>query len=430
MQEWNTKNWWQKAKISTICEEIVDCLNRTAPKVSYNTGYKMIRTSNIKDWYIDIEHVNYVTQETFNIWTRRSVPMKWDILLTREAPLWEIWLVRTTNNIFLWQRIVSYRVNPSIADNKFVYYSLLAPWLQAQIRSFWMGSTVEHMRVPDTKELILTLPPIWIQRKISAFLSNYDDLIENNNRRIQILEQTAQELYKEWFVNFRFPWYEAIKLIDSGSDFWEIPEGWKVEILWEKIKLIKGVSYKSSELSDDQGVDFINLKCFNRWGWFRIDGLKKYTWKFKESQNIKVWDIVMAVTDMTQNREVVARVALVPRTKEINQFTLSCDVIKIDPIGISKDYLYFVLRFSEFSGIYKARANWANVLHLRPDEIKDFTFLLPTPKILEKFIEIIANITQEIDVLNIKIDNLKKTRDLLLPKLISWEIDVSELEIN
>ena len=108
-------------------------------------------------------------------------------------------------------------------------------------------------------------------RKIVDIASSYDDLIENNRRRILLLEEAARLLYREWFVHFRFPGHEHVKIIDG------LPEGWSRYPVSDLADVFRGKSYRSSELVDSDGQPFINLKCVDRYGGFRISGLKRFT---------------------------------------------------------------------------------------------------------------------------------------------------------
>ena len=138
---------------------------------------------------IDLSNVKYVDRPTYERWTRRQVPRAGDIILTREAPLGEVGMLKTSDLVFLGQRLVSYRADLDKVDRRFLLYALQSDDVQAQIRAFGSGATVEHMRVPDAKKLMVRVPALATQRRIGSILSAYDDLIENNTRRIVILEE-------------------------------------------------------------------------------------------------------------------------------------------------------------------------------------------------------------------------------------------------
>ena len=272
-------------------------------------------------------------------------------------------------------------------------------------------------------------PPMDIQRKIAAILSAYDDLIENNTRRIKILEDMAQTLYREWFVHFRFPGHEKVPMVESPLGL--IPEGWEVKKLDEVAQLHRGRSYRSINLVEDgNGLPFLNLKNINREGGFRPDGLKWYDGKFKETQVASSNDIIMALTDVTQDRKVVARSARVPDLG-YEKYVFSMDLLKIEPSElIQMDFLYALLKYSSFAERLKEYANGTTVLHLSPNHVQSSELVLPSNILRQRYAEVAMSIRQQSDLLEKKNVNLRQTRDLLLPKLISGEIDVSELDID
>ena len=104
---------WNCVRIEDACESIIDCVNKTAPKVDEPTPYKMIRTTNIRNGYVNLESVYYVTEDVYRVWTRRQIPQRGDVILTREAPMGEIGMLLSDEKVFLGQRLVSYRVNSS-----------------------------------------------------------------------------------------------------------------------------------------------------------------------------------------------------------------------------------------------------------------------------------------------------------------------------
>jgi len=289
------------------------------------------------------------------------------------------------------------------------------------------GSIFGNATRTDLIDFELPWPRKLIRCKIASILSAYDDLIENNLKRIKILEVMAQNLYREWFVKFRFPGHENVRFVDSPLG--KIPEGWEVKELGEVVEIYRGRSYRTSDLSIEEGLPFINLKCVNRDGGFRKTGIRKYKGQYKESNLVHRGDIIVAITDMTQERRIVARAALVPALDK-DYGVYSMDLVRIEPKGSDmKFFLYSLLRYSSFSDQVKQYANGANVLHLQPDRIKDYVFCLPQEEISERFNDLAESLYYQIEILATKNTKLSKSRDLLLPKLISGEIDVSEIDI-
>lgn len=254
-----------------------------------------------------------------------------------------------------------------------------------------------------------------IQNKIADILSTYDDLIENNNRRIALLEKAAQELYKEWFVRFRFPGYENAEF-ENG-----FPKGWEYVQFDDILFFDRGISYSSEEIDCDDGLNLINLKNIDSFGGFRRDGTKKYNGKYKETQIVKKGDLVIGVTDMTQDRRTVGAAALIPTLEGLS--VISADLVKVVS-DIPNIYLYSLCRYGFYSKYFSQFANGANVLHLKPGALLSKKVLLPTKNLIDDFVEKASVIIELIDELNLANDNLTKQRDLLLPRLMNGKLEV------
>ena len=192
----------------------------------------------------------------------------------------------------------------------------------------------------------------------------------------------------------------------------------------------RGRSYKGTELADEGGRPFVNLKCIERDGGFRSSGLKRYTGLFKDTHTVRAGEMVMAITDMTQERRIVARVGRVSRL-DADFGVISMDLVRVDSrCNLYETYLYAMLRWSGFADEVKQHANGANVLHLLPDRIGDYRFVCPSSDIATRFGEIVLPMLALCDSFEQKNTTLRRTRDLLLPRLISGEVDVSELDIT
>ena len=253
------------------------------------------------------------------------------------------------------------------------------------------------------------------QKQIANILSTYDELIENNNKRIAILEQMAENLYKEWIVHFRFPNHETTEF-ENG-----LPKGWKYVKFDDILSFDRGISYSSEEIDCEDGLNLINLKNIDAFGGFRRDGTKKYNGKYKESQVVKKGDLVIGVTDMTQDRRTVGAAALIPTIKGTS--VISADLVKVVS-DIPNIYLYCLCRYGFYSKYFSQFANGANVLHLKPGALLNKKVLLPTKDLIEAFVENASAIIELIDELNLANDNLIKQRDLLLPRLMSGKLEM------
>ncbi len=321
--------------------------------------------------------------------------------------------------------VVGFVADSRRADTLFIKYYIDVMKLEMQGMSH--GTTQDNLSIEKLTSLEFKLPAPATQRRIASILSAYDDLIENNLRRIKVLEEMAQSLYKEWFVDFRFPGHEGVKMVDSPLGM--IPEGWETRRVGDLATISRGRSYSSENLVEAGGLPFVNLKCIDRDGGFRRGGLKWFSGPIKEQHVVRRGDIVMAVTDMTQERRIVARAARVPDVGEAGG-VMSMDLVKLMPCQVPGSYLYYLLRCSGFPDEVKNHATGVNVLHLNPDRIADFEVPIPSADLMEVFSAIADDALLQQETLETQSGCLQRTRDLLLPRLISGEIDVSDLDID
>lgn len=417
---------WEVIKLNDICDEIT--VGHVGPMINeyIEVGIPFLRSQNIHPYYLDLSSIKFISQN-FHEKLKKSALHPGDVVVVRTGYPGTSCIIPKTLPIANCADLVIIKPTARL-NGKYLTYIFNSTWGQNSVYGKLVGVAQQHFNVSAAKDMIINLPPIQIQKKIVSILSAYDDLIENNTRRIHFLEEMAQCIYNEWFIHFRFPGYENIKIVDSPMG--KLPEGWEIKHVGDISKIYRGKSYKSSELCEEGGLPFINLKCIDRGGGFRIDGIKRYNGQYKESQTVKTNDIIIAVTDMTQERRLVAHVARIPGVID-DKAVISMDLVKIEPIfNVKKEYFYGMFRFSDFSNHVKNFANGANVLHLNPEKIEDFEFILPPKDLRDKYSDIFCSILSLCDNLNLKNSILSDTRDLLLPKLISGEIDVSDLSID
>ncbi len=302
-----------------------------------------------------------------------------------------------------------YRTNPEVLDNRFLLYPFQEVFLQGQIRSLGSGATVEHMRVPDAEKLIVRLPPLPTQERIASILSAYDDLIENNTRRIKILEDMAQMLYREWFVNFRFPGHEKVRMVES--ELGPIPEGWQQTKLGDLCAEVRrGVH--PSEVDPDTpyiGLEHMPRKsiALNDWGRAGDVGSTKLHFKRGEILFCKIrpyfHKVGVAPVDGVASSDAIV---IVPKSERYFSVVVCC--------VSSED---FVLQATQTSqGTKMPRANW--------DVLTNYPLPTPDATLLEQFNGAIQPVVEMLQNLVFRNRNLRATRDLLLPKLISGEIPV------
>ena len=385
-------------KLKQLCSEIVDCVNKTAPTSDVPTPYKMLRTSDIREGKINLENLNCVTKEVYEKWTRRGKLQKGDVIFTREAPLGEVGLVREEKNYFLGQRLVLFRANDKICDGRFLMYSLLWHDNKQAIISKGVGSTVAHLRVPECENIEIKAPDLDIQHRIADILSAYDDLIENNQKQIKLLEEAAQRLYKEWFVDLHFPGHENTKIVDG------VPEGWKKERLVDIAEIQYGYAFDGTLFNADKnGTPIIRIRNIPQ-----AETMDYTTEHVSENYLVQNGEIIVGMDGefhinawAGNTAYLVQRVCCIrPKNTEIKGWLLQA--------------IYEPIKFFERTVV------GATVAHLGKKHL-DSIYLLTSPEGFYKPFMILFDKRLLLENQNRK---LREARDRLLPKLMSGEVEV------
>ena len=310
------------------------------------------------------------------------------------------------------QAVCAMVVDPIKADNKYLFYALLETREKLKVQA--QGAAQQNLNAGQIKAFKIPYPTLDIQKKIASILSTYDDLIENNNRRIAILEEMAQKLYREWFVKFRFPGHEEVKMVESELGL--IPEGWEVVTLSELYKTSSGgtPSRKKLEYYDEGTIPWVKTKELK--DSFVIDSEEKITELGLQGSSAKLfpkYSVLMAMYGAT-----IGQLGIISQEASSNQ--ACCAIISKDE-EFSPWYAYLYL-YSNRDHIIGQRMGAAQQ-NISQQIIKNLFILKPTFDTMKKFNQIVITpLFLQIENLQKKNLNLKKQRDLLLPKLISGKI--------
>ena len=209
---------------------------------------------------LDISTELFISENKFKEFKKKfGAPQPGDLLLTSVGTLGVPYVVKSGEVFYFKDGNLTWFRQFRNLDSHFLYYWILSPQGKAELKKCTIGSSQSAFTIVLLKDMEIELPPLPTQQKISSILAAYDDLIENNNRRIKILEEMAQAIYKEWFVNFRFPGYEKVKMVKSELGM--ISEGWEVKEMQEVANVIDCLhSKKPKEI--ENGNKFL-LQLFN-----------------------------------------------------------------------------------------------------------------------------------------------------------------------
>ena len=217
--------------LNEVCELIVDCPHTTAN--DEGKGFPLVRTPNIGKGRLVYDGMHRVCEDVYNKRNARAVPQENDLIFAREATAGNVALIPKGEKVCLGQRTVLIRPNQEKVSPAFLTYFLLAPKQQYNLLSTANGATVAHVNLPTIRNLKIDLPELSVQNLIASILSRYDSLIENYQKQIKLLEEAAQRLYKEWFVDLHFPGHENTKIVDG------VPEGWEKKKVGDMISKIQ-----------------------------------------------------------------------------------------------------------------------------------------------------------------------------------------------
>ena len=310
--------------------------------------------------------------------------------------------------------IIRARLNPDWAAPRFYYYFFRSSQGRTLVSSIATRTAVSGIRGSELALLKVPKPPLSTQCKIAAALSIYDDLIENNTRRIKIFEEMAGAIYREWFIEFRFPGHEGVPMVESELGL--IPQGWEVGKLGDTIENIKEKVKPGNHL---EPLPYVPIDCIPR----RSIGLVEH----KPSSEAKSSLIAFKKNDILFGamRSYFHKVIFAPFDGITRQ---TCFVLRSkDPNNYPFDlFTMFQDSTVEYSSNYSTGstipyATWDGVLARMP-------IVRPPDLLIKRFSDTVAPMLDSIRVLTMKNTNLRQTRDLLLPKLISGELDVSNLK--
>jgi len=311
----------------------------------------------------------------------------------------------------------------NISNISFLYY--LIKFSLKKINKNVHGAVFDTITKQTFDKIFINLPPLPEQKSIANILSSFDEKIELLREQNKTLETLAQTIFKEWFVNFNYPDATG-DMVDS--ELGEIPKGWCVYDLNELVDTVNGYSYKGKELVESSDEALVTLKSFNRNGGFQTRGFKPFVGIPKQQQEVKVGDLVVAHTDLTQDAEVLGNPAFIFENAGYSKMYITMDLVKVvsKNKNIDNALVYYIMKDRRFKGHCIGYSNGTTVLHLSKKSIPEYKIALPENLQLAKEFSNYANsLTNKISNNIYHIQTLTKTRDTLLPKLMSGEVRVN-----
>lgn len=391
--------------IRELCDIVVDCPHST-PKWT-TSGKIVIRNNNIKKGRIDFSSPSYTDDEYFNLRVKRAIPRSGDIIITREAPMGEVGMIPERIECCLGQRMVLLRTNPDICDNYYLLYSLQSKFVQHQISwSEGTGTTVSNLRIPHLEQLKIPYVPLKKQRLVASVLKSIEEKIILNEQINNNLEQQAMALFKSWFID-----YEPF-----GG---QLPTIWKSGVLGDFVEIKRGGSPRPIQnFLSDSGLHWLKISDATCISSPFINEIKEYIIEdgLKKTVFLKAGNLVLS-NSATPG---------LPKILDIDT-CIHDGWLYFPSSKFSNEYLY--LYFRHIRDNLVALGNGSVFTNLKTDILKNYPTNLPTGDVLSKFDEVIKPMFSMILSKTRESKRLMEIRDSLLPKLMSGELDVSDINL-
>jgi type I restriction enzyme S subunit len=314
--------------------------------------------------------------------------------------------------------IVGFIANPAMADTRFIKYCI--DTLKQGMQNASRGTTQDNLSVDKLLTFDFLVPPVTEQTRIASILSAYDDLIENNTRRIAILEEMARRIYEEWFVHFRFPGHEGVRMVEY--DLGLVPEGWtpcRLNRVCSRMNSGNTPSRSNPDYWDGGTVNWYKTK--ELWDGYLLGSEERISESAVVAKKTRIFDsgtILMAI----YGSPTVGRLGITTGRCACNQAALG---MLPDLNKITFWMLYYTLLALRVE--FNNKAQGAAQQNISKEKVAEMPFLLPAIEIQRRFDEVVGPMQSMLRNIQERNRNLRATRDLLLPKLISGELDVSRM---
>ncbi len=398
--------------VEQVTERLIDYRGKTPPKT--DAGVRLITAKVIKRGQIVLEPAEYIAVDFYDEWMRRGLPQDLDVLITTEAPLGEVALLRFREPVALAQRVILLRANPGVIDPVYLFYALQSEVARADLHARASGTTVSGIKQSELRQVRVPVPAVPVQRRIARILSAYDDLIENCERRIRLLDEMARALYREWFVLFRYPGHEKTRFAESPLG--RIPKGWRFGTL----STVARVNAEQVDVKRPPArIQYIDISSVSPGN---VESFTEYDFEDAPGRARRVvhhGDVLWSCVRPNRRSH-----ALVLFPDEATIASTGFAVLTAEEVPFT--YLYAATTTDEFVGYLEKRATGAAYPAVTAKVFEDAPLLIPEPSVLERYAVAVNPSAEAVALLRRRIENLRKTRDLLLPRLLSGQLELAD----
>lgn len=407
---------WKTTRLRDVAE-VYDGPHATPKKVEEGPWYLSI--SSLRRGQFDLSKSAHISEVDLPKWTKRVAPQVGDTLFSYETRLGQAAYWAQEVEAALGRRMGLLRPKPGLIEPRYLCYAYLGPQFQEVIRQRTLsGATVDRIPVGEMPNWPILLPSLETQRAVLGVLNSIDGLIENNRRRIAVLEQMARAIYREWFVKFRFPGHQDVPLVNS--ELGPIPEGWglmaasDVLLINPRIEFDKGVAHPFITMGD---LSERGLSC--RPSEYRTGG---------SGSKFEVGDTLFSrITPCLQN----GKTGLVQTLGESEVGRGSTEFIVLRGRLVGSAYTYCLARNKHFRAHAESSMSGASGRQRVQNEcFESYLIAVPPREMSEQFEQVTHPLFEQIRVLADEASTLARLRDRLLPKLVTGQMDVSGLDLD
>ena len=403
---------WPVKRMDELCE--ITSSKRIFAADYVSEGVPFYRGREITEKYkgnLDVSTELFITEEKFSEIERKfGAPKSGDLLLTSVGTLGSVYVVKPSDRFYFKDGNLTWFRNFQELDSRFLYYWLGSPQGKAELQKATIGSSQSAFTIVLLKGMEMELPPLPVQRRIAGILSAYDELMENSQRRIRLLEAMARALYREWFVHFRFPGHEKHPRV--ASPLGDIPQGWEVLPISTIANIVLGGTPSRSINEYWYGGTIPWLKSG------KLNDLRV----IEGSELITARGFEMSATKLMPPKTVLVAItgAILISFLEIEACANQSVIGIYETKKVCPEYLHIYL--SENISLFESKMSGSAQQHINKDIVEQTLVLVPHEKPGYAFRLFVQPLYEEIALLLFKIQNLRRTRDLLLPRLLSGQV--------
>jgi type I restriction enzyme S subunit len=383
-----------------------------------------LNTGNVTSEGFDFSTTSFITNEKDQL-LRKGKLITNDIILTTRGTVGNVAHFHSKipfNHVRINSGMLIIRANNKQFDNRFLYQVLKSPVFNEQVKQFQYGAAQPQLPIRTLNHIKLPIPPLPTQRKIASILSAYDDLIENNLKRIKLLEEKAQLTYEEWFVRMKFPGHETATFDEETG----LPEGWERKSLKKLSKKItKGTTPTSLKKQfTDEGVNFIKAESYSDDGFFKYEKfafIDEETNELLKRSKLEEFDVLVSIAG------VLGRVALISKAVLPANTNQAVGIVRLHQYLISPYYIRYFLSSEYMNKLINIISGQAAQPNINLTQLGLFKVNIPPKEINKKFHDLIHSVFETQQSLVLQNQLLKEARDILLPRLMTGMIDTDEI---